>query len=137
MSGMHKNAGKRLLIGLAIAIAFTVAAMLILAVALITLDAEDKTISIINQFVKIAAILLGTIFAVPRGGERGLASGVFIAVVYTVLGYICYLALGGASFSFTGMLGEILIGTAVGAVCGAVRANLNPKRKHRTNNASA
>lgn len=137
MSGMRKNAGKRLLIGLAIAIAFTVAAMLILAVALITLDAEDKTISIINQFVKIAAILLGTIFAVPRGGERGLASGVFIAVVYTVLGYICYLALGGASFSFTGMLGEILIGTAVGAVCGAVRANLNPKRKHRTNNASA
>lgn len=137
MSGMRKNAGKRLLIGLAIAIAFTVAAMLILAVALITLDAEDKTISIINQFVKIAAILFGTIFAVPRGGERGLASGVFIAVVYTVLGYICYLALGGASFSFTGMLGEILIGTAVGAVCGAVRANLNPKRKHRTNNASA
>lgn len=137
MSGMRKNAGKRLLIGLAIAIAFTVAAMLILAVALITLDAEDKTISIINQFVKIAAILLGTIFAVPRGGERGLASGVFIAVVYTVLGYICYLALGGASFSFTGMLGEILIGTAVGAVCGAVQANLNPKRKHRTNNASA
>lgn len=137
MSGMRKNAGKRLLIGLAIAIAFTVAAMLILAVALITLDAEDKTISIINQFVKIAAILLGTIFAVPRGGERGLVSGVFIAVVYTVLGYICYLALGGASFSFTGMLGEILIGTAVGAVCGAVRANLNPKRKHRTNNASA
>lgn len=137
MSGMRKNAGKRLLIGLAIAIAFTIAAMLILAVALITLDAEDKTISIINQFVKIAAILLGTIFAVPRGGERGLASGVFIAVVYTVLGYICYLALGGASFSFTGMLGEILIGTAVGAVCGAVRANLNPKRKHRTNNASA
>lgn len=137
MSGMRKNAGKRLLIGLAIAIAFTIAAMLILAVALITLDAEDKTISIINQFVKIAAILLGTIFAVPRGGERGLASGVFIAVVYTVLGHICYLALGGASFSLTGMLGEILIGTAVGAVCGAVRANLNPKRKHRTNNASA
>lgn len=137
MSGKRKNTVKRLLIGLAIAIAFTIAAMLILAVALITLDVDDKTISIINQFVKIAAILLGTIFAVPRGGERGLASGVFIAVVYTVLGYICYLAFGGAVFSFTGMLGEILIGTAAGAVCGTVRANLNPKRKHRTNNASA
>lgn len=137
MAGMRRNTAKRLLIGLGIAIAFTIAAILILALVLIGLDVNDQLITIINQIVKIAAILIGTVFAVPRGGERGLASGVFIAVVYTVLGYICYLLLGGAGFSFTEMLGEILIGTAVGAVCGAVRVNLNPKRIHRTNKSSA
>ena len=38
------------------------------------------------------------------------------------------LLLGGGSFSAGGMLGEMLLGGAVGALTGAVRANLHPRR---------
>lgn len=131
MSGTRANTIRRLLIGLLLAIAFTLVAMLIMALVLLTADMSDQLIKFLNQIVKIAAIVLGTSLAVPRGGEKGLASGVFLAMVYTVLGYICYLSLGGASFSFTAMMGEMLLGLAAGAVCGAIRANLNPKRKRR------
>ena len=76
--------------------------------------------------------MAGTAAAVPRGGEKGLVCGVLIALFYTILGYVCYLSLGGGCYNFVSMMGELMIATAAGAVCGAVRANLKPKRKkHR------
>ena len=39
-----------------------------------------------------------------------------------------YVLLGGGSFAVGNMLGEMLLGSAVGAVTGAVRANLSPRR---------
>lgn len=137
MSAARKSTIKRLLLGLAAAVIFTVAAIAIAAALMIAVQISDKAITVFNQFVKIAAIVVGTIVAVPKGGEKGLASGAAIALIYTIAGYICYLALGGASFSFMGMLGEMLIGVAAGAVCGAVRANLNPKRKKRIKSPSS
>ena len=131
MAGTRVSAIRRLLAGLLTAVGFTIAAMLIIALLVTVAQINDKTIRTVNQFVKIAAIIIGVTAAVPRGGEKGLAYGVLIALLYIVLGYVCFLALGGGEFTFTGMLGEMLIGTAAGAVYGAVRANLNPRRKKR------
>ena len=120
---------KSLTTGLLAAVLFTLAAMLILSAALVYLHFSDALLTWMNQAVKLLAILLGVIAAVPRGSSRGLATGVLIALTYIVIGYLMYIVLGGAAFSFPGMLGELLVGAAAGAVTGSVRANLQPRRR--------
>lgn len=122
---------KSLILGLLAAVLFTLIAMLVLAAALVFLRFSDRLITILNQIIKLAAVVLGVIAAVPRGSQRGLATGVLIALAYTVIGYVLYVALGGAGFSVTGMLGELLLGVTVGAVTGAVRANMQPGNRGR------
>lgn len=129
MPRTRKSTIKSLLFGLIIAILFTIGAMLILAAALVYLQISDGALRLLNQLIKLAAIIFGVIAAVPRGGERGLATGVTLALFYIVLGYAIYILLGGGSFNIVSMLGEILLGSAVGAVTGAVRANMSPKRR--------
>jgi len=131
LTATRGNTAKRLLVGLIIAILFTLIPMLAIAALMIALPLSDQLIKTINQFIKVIAIILGTIAAVPKGAEKGLVSGVLIALVYTILGYVCYLSLGGGCYSFIGMMGELLIGVAAGAVSGAIRANLNPKTRHK------
>ena len=58
----------------------------------------------------------------------GLVSGAVLGLGYMALGYTMYVALGGGSFAAGNMLGEMLLGSAVGAVTGAVRANMHPRR---------
>ena len=128
MPRTRKRTLKSLVFGLIIAILFTVGAMLILAAALVYLQIGDGALRLLNQLIKYLAIFLGVRAAVPRGGEKGLVTGVVLAILYIILGYIIYLLLGGGSFSATGMLGEILLGSAAGAVTGAVRANMAPRR---------
>lgn len=129
MPAKRKTTLKALFAGLITAVLFTLAAMLLIAAALVWLRFSDGLIIWLNQAVKLLAILLGAIIAVPRGGRNGLATGVLIALAYMVIGYVLYTLLGGAAFSFTSFLGELLLGAAVGAVTGSVRANLNPRSK--------
>lgn len=117
-----------LLKGLLIAVALTLVCMLAMAAALVYLQMSDRLLTVLNQVVKLLAIALGTCAAVPRGGSRGLLTGVEIALLYMALGYAMYVLLGGGSFAVGNMLGEMLLGSAVGAVTGAVRANLSPRR---------
>ena len=117
-----------LLKGLLIAVALTLACMLGMAAALVYLQMSDHLLTVLNQVVKLLAIALGTCAAVPRGGSRGFLTGVEISLLYMALGYAMYVLLGGGSFAVGNMLGEMLLGSAVGAVTGAVRANLSPRR---------
>ena len=128
MPKTRKSAVLSLLKGLLIAVAFTLVCMLLMAAALVYLHMGDRLLTLLNQLVKLLAVALGTCAAVPRGGSRGFLSGVEIALVYMALGYGLYVLLGGGSFAAGNMLGEMLLGSAVGAVTGAVRANLSPRR---------
>lgn len=131
MARNRKNTIRSLLLGLLAAVLFTLAAMFLLALALVYLRFSDTLLTVLNQLVKFFAVLIGTLSAVPRGSERGLATGVLLALAYTSIGYALYLALGGGSFAVGCMLGEMLLGSAVGAVTGAIRANMNPRGRIR------
>ena len=124
MSRSRKSIARSLLLGFLFSAFVTVAAMLLIAAALVYLRFGDRTLTMLNQILKLAAVVLGVCVAVPRGGERGLVTGVVIALLYSAAGYGMYLALGGGSFAVGNMLGEMLTGAAAGAVTGAVRANL-------------
>ena len=129
MPRSRKNTVRHLLTGLTVSILFTLLAMLALSAALVYTQMEDGTLRLLNQLVKLIAIVLGCCAAIPRGGEKGLATGVLLALIYIILGYICCIALGGTGFSFGCMLGEMLLGSAAGAVTGAIRVNLHPRRR--------
>ncbi len=120
---------KSLVCGLLTAILITLGIMILLAVALIYLRFGDRLLTLLNQLMKLSAIVVGVCIAVPRGGDRGLATGVLIALAYMAMGYALYVLLGGGSFAVGNMLGEMLLGCAAGAVTGAVRANLSSGRR--------
>ena len=121
--------------GLLAAVALTLALMAAVAAAAVLLRVSDGLLAALNQLMKLASILLGVRLAVGRGGERGFLTGMALAMLYMVLGYLGYVLLGGSAFSVPDMLGEILIGAAVGAAAGAVLANLPAKGRRRAGTA--
>ena len=55
-------------------------------------------------------------------------TGTVLAILYMTIGYALYVFLGGNVFDIVSMLGEILIGAAVGSVSGAIFANMPARR---------
>lgn len=117
--------------GLLVSAAFTLLGMLAIAALTVFARISDNLLTILNQVLKVAAIALGVRAAVGRGGSRGFVTGAVLALIYMILGYGLYVWLGGGAYSTTTMLGEMLLGAAVGGVCGTILANMHPKRKRR------
>lgn len=118
--------------GLLAAIALTLLGMTGIAALAVYLRASDAAIRALNQLLKCLAILLGCTVTIGRGGNRGFFTGVALAITYMALGYALAVALGGNAFAVPGMLGEILIGAALGGVIGAVLSNLPAPRRRAT-----
>lgn len=116
--------------GLLIAVGTTLAGMLLIALLTVMTRISDSLLVTLNQLLKILAILLGVSAAVGRGGSRGFVTGAVVALIYMMLGYTLYVALGG-THSTALMLGEMLMGAAVGAFAGAILANMHPKKRRR------
>lgn len=133
---MGKNrlsAATALLRGLLAAIAVTLLGMAGIAALAVYARATDGLIRGLNQVLKCLAILLGVWAAVGRGGERGFITGMALAMLYMALGYGLAVSLGGNAFAVPGMLGEIMIGAALGGMIGAVLSNLPaPRRRVRS-----
>ena len=125
----RRGAAVALARGLLSAVGVTLLGMTIIAALALAAKVSDGVIMALNQVIKLAAIVLGALAAVGRGGERGFITGMALAILYMALGYAMYVALGGNAFSVREMLGEILLGAAVGAISGAVLANMKPRRR--------
>ena len=105
--------------------------MAILAFAVVTLGLSDTAITVCNQALKVVAICAGVRAAVGIGGTRGFLLGSVTGLLYMVLCYAIYCLLDGALVSPGLLVAEFLIGAALGALSGAVVANLRPRaRKH-------
>ena len=132
---MGKNRAQALasvLKGLLCAVVLTLLLMVGVAALALGVRISDGMLTALNQVMKLLSILLGAAVAVGRGGRRGFLTGMTVAMLYMTVGYVCYVALGGNAFVVSQMLGEILIGGALGAVAGAVLSNLPEKRGRRT-----
>ncbi len=122
---------KSILAGLVSAVMITLAGMLLLAGIMMIASVGDRWLMILNQVLKIGSVIMGACVAVPRGGRRGLATGSAVSLLYACIGYSMYVCLGGSGFTVGGMLGEILICAAAGAVTGTIRANMQPARRKK------
>lgn len=131
MSANRVSVFLSILKGLLVAIVFTLLGMLLFAALTVFTTVPDNLLTVLNQLLKIAAIALGVRAAVGRGGTRGFVTGAALALIYMILGYAMYVLLGGGVHSITTMLGEMLLGAAIGGVCGTILANMKPKRTRR------
>ena len=132
MAISRKNTVLSLLKGLLAAVGLTLAMMAAVAALAVGLRISDGLILALNQVMKLSAIVLGALVAIGRGGQRGFFTGMALAMLYMALGYAMAVGLGGSAFAVTGMLGEILVGAALGGIFGAVLANLPTRRAART-----
>lgn len=121
--------------GLLLAIVLTLLGMLAIAALVVLARISDGWLTALNQILKAAAIIAGACTAVGRGGHRGFFTGAALAMLYMVLGYALYVALGGGAFNVGSMLGEVVVGAAVGGVTGAILANMAPRKRRRARGA--
>ena len=128
MARTRRAAALSVIRGLLCAVAATLVLMAVLAALVVYAGLSDGLLRGLNQVVKAAAVLLGTLAAVGVGGERGFLTGALLGMLYMILGYGLCLALGGAAFAASDMLGEILLGSAFGGIVGSVLANLPARR---------
>ena len=121
----------RTLRGVLTATLVTLGEMLLLAGAVTAIGIGDNTLFVLNQTAKILSIFAGAYAAVGAGGERGFITGAAVGILYMVLGYGLYYSLNGGVSSVAVMLGEMLLGMTLGALSGAVTANLRPGKRRR------
>ena len=108
--------------GVALALAFSLLASIVLASILQTFPLPDKVIYPINQTVKVVAIMLGALVFVRE--EKGFLQGVAIGALFTALSYLSFSALGG-DFSLSWLIfAELALALFVGAVSGAIAVNI-------------
>ena len=132
MEKTRKQVCLDILKGLLAAVGLTLLMMAVVAALIVWLRLSDSLLTGLNQVMKVLSILLGTALAVGRGGRRGFVTGATLAMLYMILGYAGYVRLGGSAFSVGEMLGEVLIGAALGATCGALLSNMPERKRRRT-----
>ncbi|HIU46838.1 MAG TPA: TIGR04086 family membrane protein [Candidatus Fimadaptatus faecigallinarum] len=127
-----KSAALGALRGLAVAVGITALGMLALGLMAGYTAVTDDTIRLMNQCLKLASVLLGTLAAVGMGGERGLVKGMAVGALYMLLGLGILGLASGMNADWSTLAGEVLIGAAVGGAAGALLANLPARRSRRS-----
>ena len=108
--------------GVALALAFSLLASIVLASILQFSPLPDKVIYPINQTVKVVAIMLGALVFVRE--EKGFLQGVAIGALFTALSYLSFSALGG-DFSLSWLIfAELALAFILGGIGGTLAVNL-------------
>ena len=116
------NAFFQILKGAALALGFSLLAVIIFANILRFTPLPDKVIYPVNQTVKVVAILLGALLFVR--GEKGFLKGGAIGLIFTALSYLAFSAIGG-NFSLSWLIfAELALAIFAGVVGGAIAVNL-------------
>ena len=118
---------RRLLWGFLCALAATVLGVALFALVLRVWPLSSGAITTVNQLLKLAAILVGALAAVGRGGERGAMRGATVGLLYMGLGVALYGLLSGQQLGFAGYAADIGMGVAAGGLCGMILSNLPAK----------
>ena len=112
--------------GLLVSILVTLLGMALLAGIVIMTEVSDAALLALNQVLKVLAIFFGVVAAVGLGGRRGFLMGAAVGLLYMVLGYALYCILDRQLASPVLLASEFALGAVVGALSGAVVANLKP-----------
>lgn len=114
--------------GVLFSLIISVVLILILAVIAKYTDISDKTISAINQVIKVVALLFGILLGV-KNQKGGLIVGAIIGLLYTLLSFAIFSAISGKLTFDKVTVFDFLICIAVGAVSGILTVNLKGLKK--------
>ncbi len=113
--------------GLLFSMAVTLVLTLLFALLIGWTDMSDTAIRLINQVIKIGAIVFGACFSIPRGDERALRRGALIGFIYMALGVLLYALLSAQKLTPAQYLTDVFLGVAVGGLTGVVLNALHAK----------
>ncbi len=122
---------KKILVGVMTAAVITIEGMLILTGAVGLKGLDDGAIRATNQVIKVVSLLVGVVFGVGRGGERGLLTGAAIGLLYILVGYGLYTIIDGTDANAKIIAIEEAAGGLIGASAGVVLANMKAGKRAR------
>ena len=128
MEKIERNSSNNLIIsslkGGLIGVCISLGLILIFAFIIKMSYLSDIVIKIINQIIKALSIFSGTLFTIRKTKEKGLLTGLFIGVIYSLLAFLVFSILnGGFSFDIT-LLIDTLFASVMGLICGVVCISL-------------
>ena len=106
--------------GLLAAVAVTVLGVVVFALVIKWLSPNDTIISVMNQALKLLAVLAGTRAAVRGGGSGVVLRGAAVGLAYMAVGVIGYAFLSGLTLSPAAYLADLGMGVAAGGLFGMV-----------------
>ena len=110
--------------GMLAAVGVTIGAILLFALLMQWLKPADMVIRVVNQLVKLAAILVGVWVFVGKGGENALTRGALLGLAYMGIGVCLYALLSGQQLPISAYLADLAMGVAGGGISGGVLGNL-------------
>ncbi|MBR2903124.1 MAG: YrzE family protein [Clostridia bacterium] len=111
--------------GTAVALLASLISVAIYAVVLKWVPASNLVVTIVTQVLKSVALAVGVLLSVR--GEKGLIKGCVCGLLFSMLGYLTFSALGGG-FSLSWLiLVELLVFVAVGGLMGVVAVNVKKR----------
>ena len=113
--------------GSLIALAISMAGILVFAFFIKYVAVPTSAIKPVNQVIKGISLLVGCFVALKKADKMGLVSGLLIGLCYTVLAFLVFSILDG-NFEFSRTLvNDLLFGGIIGAICGIISVNFRKK----------
>lgn len=106
--------------GLLAAVAVTVLGVVVSALAIKWFSLSDTVISVMNQALKLAAVLAGTRAAMRGGGSALVLRGALVGLAYMAVGVVSYAFLSGLTLSPASYLADLGMGVAAGGLFGMI-----------------
>lgn len=114
--------------GALIAVSISLILILLFAVLIKLTNIPDVAISPVNQVIKIISIFFGCFLCLKKLPQKGLVTGSFVGMLYTVLAFLIFSLLGGTfSFNLT-LLSDIIFASIIGGICGIMAVNKKIKQ---------
>ena len=127
--GAAKSVVLSILKGSVYALCISLVCVLVFAFCLKFTPLSESLITPINQVIKGVSIFLGVLLGLKKQKERGLASGLLIGLVYTIVAFFAFSALNHSFVFDRTLVNDIIFGTIIGGICGIICVNLKKTTK--------
>ena len=119
---MSSKAVFQVIQGVAVALICSVFTAAIFALIMRVCPVNDVVVTVVTQVLKALSLAIGVLLFLR--GEKGLIKGIVCGLLFSMLGYLTFSALGGG-FSISWLiLVELIVFSAVGGLLGVVAVNV-------------
>ena len=108
--------------GVVVALLFSLASVLLFALAIDLFNLPLTIIKPINCILKILAVVIGSLFAIKQ--DKGLIKGVALGGIISFLSFLLFGSIGGEISFNLNLLWEVLLGATIGGISGVVATSL-------------
>ncbi len=117
--------------GVLLAIIFTVACILVYALIIKLAGLDETSIPVVNQIIKIIAIVLAAFSANTAKTSQNTLRGLLAGGLYIILGFLIFSLIEGQFGLVPIMLADLLMGIIIGAIIGFISTKTKKKESKK------